>query len=228
MPEGDREGTQAAWGTLAVSGKLRGEQAIIRLDGVTRYSEFLAVANILPGIHLVTSHDITERKEAEVALRTRGQQLAEAQRIASVGSWSHDLATGEVTWSDELFRIFGLDPACDRTSYEAFIQRVHPEDRDAVRNIARNATETRAAFKCDYRIVRTDGAIRHIHEAADVISNSQGAVVCLLGTAQDVTERRRAEEQLHELSAKLFRTQDEERRSIAKELHDSTARTLPP
>ncbi len=225
VSEAERGATRASWQSLSASGKVSGEQRILRPDGTTRDSEFLAIANILSGIHLMTSHDITERKEAERALRLRGEQLAEAQRIASVGSWSHDLRTGKVTWSDELFRIFGLSPETV-TSYDAFMERVHGDDQAMVREVALSAVQTRIPFECDYRIVRTDGTIRHIHEAADVLTDTNGEVTRFLGTAQDVTARRHAEEQLRDLSGRLFTTQDEERRSIAKELHDSTAQDL--
>src|SRR3989454_9927232 len=98
--------------------------------------------------------DITERKYAEAKLRQSEAQSAEAQPLAQLGSWSRELPTNVVTWSDELFRIFGIEPQEVGTTYEAFLERVHPDDRAAVRAVVSGASQHRQPFSCEYRIVR--------------------------------------------------------------------------
>jgi PAS domain-containing protein len=101
--------------------------------------------------------EIAERKRTEEALRKSEAQLADAQHLAQLGSWNRELETNRVTWSDEIFRIFGMEPRKVGTTYDAFLERVHPDDRTAVRAVIENAFKHRQPFSCEYRIIRTDG-----------------------------------------------------------------------
>jgi len=134
-----------------------------------------------------------ERQRAQDELNKGQAQLAEAQRIAHVGSAEWDIVTNAVTWSDEMFRVCGYEPSDVQPGYEVFLQRVHPDDRTQVeQNIARTL-RSGDPFAFDYRIVRPDGAIRMAHGEGKVVHNDEGEPVRLLGTAQDITERKQIE-----------------------------------
>lgn len=133
--------------------------------------------------------------EQNLQIRKREQQLAMAQKIASLGSWEWDIASGKTSWSDELCRIFGIDPASSTASYKGFLSRVHPEDREAVKKVVQDALNKRHSFVAHYcRIVRPDGSVRTVHGQGDVIFDGAGKLESVIGTSQDVTERRRLEE----------------------------------
>jgi PAS domain S-box-containing protein len=177
--------------------------------------------------------EIAERKQIEEALRTSEAQLAEAQQLAQLGSWSRELATNVVTWSDEMFRIFGMEPQKVGTTYEAFLERVHPDDRTAMRAVIEDAFKHHRPFSCEYRITRLDGAARIIHERGSVAVDDAGKPIRAFGTAQDITERKHAEEelrtsreQLRALAAYLQSVREEERTRISRELHDEIGQGL--
>ena len=142
------------------------------------------------------SEDITERKQAEERLKKSEAQLAAAQEIAHLGSWNWDLSTGQITWSDELYRIFGFKPNERVVTYEAFLQFLHPDDRERIKQIIEAALQDHQPFSCDYRMIRSDGAIRILHAQGEVICDEAGRAVQMFGAAQDVTEHRKAEEEL--------------------------------
>ncbi|MDP9362675.1 MAG: PAS domain-containing protein, partial [Chloroflexota bacterium] len=151
---------------------------------------------------LVQSRDVTERKRAEEALRRSEASLAEAQRLAHLGSWELDLATGEGRWSDESYRIFGIPPGEGPLTQQRYLTLVHPDDRGRVAAEIDERTARGAALETEYRIVRPDGSVRFLHLQGEVVRNDAGRPVRLLGTNQDVTERREAEERLREAEAK--------------------------
>ena len=107
------------------------------------------------------SHDITERKQAEEKLKQSEQQLAEAQRLAHIGSWNLDLTTNTLTWSDEHYRIFGVNPGeFDVTCQDAAMELIHPDDRDLVREAVNKTLRTHEPFDINYRVIRPDGEVR--------------------------------------------------------------------
>jgi PAS domain S-box-containing protein len=120
--------------------------------------------------------------------------LEQAQRSAHLGSWDWDIASNVVTWSDELFRVYGQEPGSLEVSFETFLDLVHPDDREMVERTVRTSLQTHTPFQFDHRVVIPGGAIRWIEGRGRVVVNGAGNPVRLVGSGQDVTERRRAAE----------------------------------
>lgn len=141
--------------------------------------------------------DIDDRKRAELALIEREAELREAQTLARIGNWSANMLTGELHWSDEIYRIFGYEPGSISPSVETFMNAVHPDDRELVRASELNAQHT-GQHNVVHRIVWPDGTIRHVHELAQAENDASGKLIRLSGTVQDITERIEAETRLRE------------------------------
>ncbi|MDB5340711.1 MAG: hypothetical protein JWN70_6330 [Planctomycetaceae bacterium] len=137
-----------------------------------------------------------DRERALEKLKQSERRFAEAQSAAHIGSWERDLRTNEVTWSDELYRIFGLIPNEVELSYQLFLKSLFPEDLSRICVLGEEAIREHRHFSCDYRIVLADGSIRVVHDQGGVILNEAGEPIRLVGTAQDVTELRQAEQEL--------------------------------
>src|SRR5246127_5355580 len=150
-----------------------------------------------------TCQDITERKCAEEErqvlyrdLQESKASLDEAQRVAHIGSWVWDLEKNHVTYSDEYFRIFGLDPRKGPIDIATVREMIHPEDREYVFRIAEDAIRSGESPECEHRIVRPDGEIRIVHSLGDLKKDASGRPYQMFGVSQDVTDRKRAEEAL--------------------------------
>lgn len=139
--------------------------------------------------------DITERKKSEEELMQSQWELAESQRVAKIGNWTFDVLNGIVQWSEELYRIFEVEKSEFNNEYGTFISHVHPEDRKLVEATNKNAREKGIEFKVEYRILTPHG-VKFIQEIGYSTKNDSGKVVRLFGTAQDITERKKAEEEL--------------------------------
>ena len=133
------------------------------------------------------------------ALQRREESLARAQRIANLGNWEWNVPSGELYWSTQVYRIFGLDPTDHDPTYERFIDRVHPGDRELVQTAVDDALESGDTYQVDHRIVRADGEVRFVHEQAEVLRDDDGVAVAMNGTVQDITERRQRERELQTL-----------------------------
>lgn len=129
------------------------------------------------------------------------QQFAEIQRLAHLGSWEWQIASNVVSWSDELYRIYGVAPGEFEATYEAFLERIHPEDRAMVNDTVQRAYAERSAYAFDHRLVRPDGSVRWLHGRGNVIAGEDGAPQRLYGVAIDITERKRSEQFLREFIA---------------------------
>jgi signal transduction histidine kinase/CheY-like chemotaxis protein len=148
-----------------------------------------------------------ERKLIEEKLRRNEYYLAEAQRLTHTGSWMLNSA-GEIYWTEETFRIWEFDPQQGVPDREAILQRVHPQDRDRVRERGTKAAHEGGGYVEEFRIVLPDGTVRHIHAVGRPVFNASGELIELVGTHVDVTERKHAEqerERLHQLEADLAR-----------------------
>ena len=139
--------------------------------------------------------DITLRKETEIELAKHQSQLLAAQSMASVGNWQADLSNGDLVWSDEIYRIFGYEPASFEPSVEAFHQAIHPDDLIMVRESEKKA-ETTGFHDVEHRILQPDGTVRYVHELAEAEIDTEGHLIRMSGTVQDITERKLAEESI--------------------------------
>ena len=165
-----------------------------------------------------TTKVITERKKAEEALQESEHRLLRAQKVAHVGDWEYDVETGVSIWSDELYRIYGFDPAYEIES-ETMLAGMHPDDRDCVNETLAGWIENGGGETFEYRIVRPDGSIRHVYSPAEVVCDSNGNVVKVYGTALDITDRKNAEESLKIYAEELARS-NEELKSLDKMKND--------
>ena len=138
--------------------------------------------------------EIAERTASQARLADRESQLAEAEALAHVGAWSWDMASGAVTWSDELYRIFGLEPTSGPVTYEAYLERLHPEDRAAVDQAVRECRQTGEPYQVEHRVLHPDGSTVWVRGKGHMVLR-EGRPVQVLGVAQDITARRRAEEE---------------------------------
>jgi PAS domain S-box-containing protein len=179
------------------------------------------------------STDIEDLKRADAALKESQRKLEEAQRIAHVGHWDRDLETRRITWSDEIYRILGL-PLGERDSPRTeWLEVVHPEDRPSLSIAIEEMLRGIRRLDMEFRIVRPNGEVRFLHSQGDVIRDEREQPVRMFGTAQDITERKRAEEQLkatteqlRALSARLQSAREQEGIRIARELHDELGAAL--
>ena len=142
--------------------------------------------------------DITERKLAEKKMRESEADLAEAQRIAKLGSWRYDIASHRLRWSEELCRIFGIETTLFVGTYEAFLNGVLPEDRPGVRQVNTDAIKGGTSFEIEYRIQTPAGDLKTVREIGSAVKDAGGKVVGLFGTTQDITERKKAERRIME------------------------------
>jgi len=174
-----------------------------RPDGSEWDGEGHLMAFELNGRSLVqfTMQDITLRKRTEAALQESEGRLKEAQRLARVGSWKRDLATNELSWSDEIYRIFEIEPSV-KPSYKTFITSVHPDDRALVTSTYEHSVETRAPYEEVHRLLMPDGRVKHVRVSG--FTEFEGDVpLRSVGTVQDITEVHMAEEALKRLNEEL-------------------------
>jgi PAS domain S-box-containing protein len=148
----------------------------------------------------------TERKRAEEDLRRSQAYLAEAERLSKSGSWALKPATKEITyWSPERYHLFGFDPEAGIPSYEALLERIHPEDR--TRWLENTEEAERRDSDLDFRVVLPDGEIKHLHGVGHPVFSESGELVEIIGAVMDITERKRAERELHEKEVSLREAQ---------------------
>lgn len=194
-----RDGVHRDWYEAVSRGcSFKSEVPFVGADGKTTWVYFQA-SPVLDGAGQMTGHvgtitDITEQRAVEQALRKSERQLREAQQVAKLGSWDLDVKTNDLSWSDEVYRIFGLQPQSFGATYEAFLQAVHPEDRGRVVQAVNTALNEGKPYRIDHRIVLPSGEVRHVSERAEVTADASGQPVRMIGTVLDITERVHAEQ----------------------------------
>ncbi len=180
-----------------------------------------------------TVRDITERKRAEEALRETNERLLLAIVAGGVGIWDLDVVNNKLTWDDQMFRLHGITPGNFGGAYEAWKARVHPEDVERSDAELQMALRDKKEFDTEFRVVWPSGTIHHIHARARVHRDAAGQPTRLIGTNYDITERKRAEEELRKsesrlrsLSAEIARVEESERCRFAIYLHDEIGQSL--
>ena len=148
--------------------------------------------------------EVAVRRRAEQVLELSQARLAEAQAVAHLGSWEWDIARNEVLWTEELYRMHGLDSRVPVT-YESFLERVHPDDQQLVGRAVQRAAEDHQPFSFDHRIIRADGEVRWFHGRGRVEVDASGPIR-MFGTSHEITGRRQAEDALRALTDRLQRS----------------------
>jgi PAS domain S-box-containing protein len=147
------------------------------------------------------ARELAERERAEADLRKSEMILAEAQRLAHIGSWEWDVATSTVLWSDEVYRMMGVEAKTFQPTYERFLELVHPEDRESLHRSLRDVLQSSSStWTREYRVRRPDGARLWAESHANVVRDGGGRPLRLVGAIQDITERKAAEEERAELA----------------------------
>ncbi len=183
------------------------EWTYIRKDG-SRFPVLLSVTALLSESGIITGFlgiavDITERKRVEDALRTSEARLKEAQRIAQIGNWELDLISGSLHWSDEIFHIFEIDKEKFGASYEAFLNAIHPDDREKVGQAYTESVASHTAYEIVHRLLMPDGRIKWVNERCQTYYDKQGKPLRSTGTVQDITGSKQAELLLKEREERL-------------------------
>lgn len=177
--------------------KLSSGEVVAIYDDVTEAKQLEEELRIA---HAELEQRVEERTQA---LRDGEARLLNAQRIANLGSWDRDIATDQLYWSDQIYRIVGLEPGSEPTGYDGYLSLVHPDDRAMVEEAHVRTIATGEHYNIDHRIIRPDGVIRHVNEQGEVTFDDNGNPVRISGTVLDITDRKAAEEALAESMAEF-------------------------
>src|SRR5258708_26144748 len=152
---------------------------------------------------------IAEQELLTRELERREAYLAEAQRLTHTGSWAWNVGTDELFWSEEIFRIYEFDPVKLKPAWSLILDRVHPDDRASLEQRKQmESTQTDwAESEADFRIVVSDGKIKHLHSIAHPVMDASGQIIEVIGTVVDVTERKRVEDSLRRSESHLAEAQ---------------------
>ena len=207
------EGTRFEWGDEGAAGVRSWfgcTLSALRIDGV------------IVGC-LCVATDRTDVKRAEERLRHSEQLMVDTQGVAHLGTWDWDITQPNATWSAELYRIYGLSPDNYAPSYERYLTMVHPDDRQRVMDATNRVFHEHVPYSHDERIFRPDGTVRYLHTWAHPVLDDGGRLVRLVGVCQDITDRKRAEEEVRQLNFDLERRVAERTRTIENSMRDLEA-----
>jgi PAS domain S-box-containing protein len=211
-------------------GRFEGEGWRVRKDGSRFWAE-VVIAQLrddegqLLGFAVVT-RDISERKRTEEELAKRESLLAEAESLANLGSWELDLRTGEMTWSLQLYRILGYDPAQTMPTFAEFARLIQLDLKDEMHHDAPAGPSHRYPIESVIRWELLDGSARILHTRAWPSHSGGGEPLRMIGTTEDVTERTKQETELRRLSRQLLHARDAEQRRIARDLHETAVQSM--
>ncbi len=211
MPENLYENHEVGIGRVVTSGKSKLAGTTVELTGKkkddTEFPVELSLSTWKAGQETFFTgiiRDISERKQMENALRGSQEGLSKAQEIAHLGNWDWNILTGELKWTDEIYRIFGLQPQEFGASYEAFLSYIRSEDRDMVQEAINLAiSDPNKGYSIEHRVVHPDGNERVVHEQGEVTLDASGKPIRMIGTVHDITDRIRIEETLQKSEAKF-------------------------
>jgi PAS domain S-box-containing protein len=187
----------------ARTGDLQAVEYVLDIDGKPESYEARCVP-ASQGEVLCVVREITDRKRTEEDLRTSQQLLADSQRIAQIGSWRYDFATGTIMFTDEQYRIFGYSPCEVMPTFEMFLEHVFPDDREHAKGKILHSASTGETYQYEHRIVRRDGEVRMVHCTGQVMFDEAGRPIAMIGATQDVTERKALEEALRAQNEQLM------------------------
>lgn len=152
--------------------------------------------------------DITKRKEVEEELRKSESNLTEAQKIAHLGSWEFDLKNRKFNWSEEVYRIFGIDTEKFNVTYETFLDMIHPDDRELIDRMYNDSEENCKPYDIIHRIIRqSDGEVRYVHKIGKHIKDKNNKVIRSFGTIHDISEQKQMQEEKDTLESQLRQAQ---------------------
>ncbi len=156
---------------------------------------------------LFSGYENSERKEIEHALNHSEYLYREAQEIARLGHWELDLVSQKLTWSEEIFRIFDMDPSRFSASYEAFLDLIHPDDREMVDRAYRQSVEKDTPYDVVHRLRMNDGRIKYVHERGRTLRNEKNEPARSIGTVQDITALKESEQAREKIERQLLQSQ---------------------
>jgi len=190
------------FGLLQFNDRRKGAFSAARIELFERLGYSIAVA-------VAQQKAVEALRFSEEKLRYEQRSLAEAQGIAHLGSWDWNVVTDELSWSDEVYRIFGLEPQEFDATYEAFLASVHPEDRAAVDGgVDRAFRDPNESYEVEHRVVRPDGSQRVVNERGHITFDESGRALRMIGTVQDITEQKEAEQELRATLEEVERLKD--------------------
>ena len=197
-----RERDERALTEFLETGVFHYEKEYFRKDG-SRVPVLVGGARLeSPNLGVVYVLDLSELKRAEEEIRRSESYLTEAQRLSQTGSWAWNPDTGVRYWSEECYRVQGFDPRDGLPRLGAVFERIHPDDQPKLKELMQRVVSEKIEFESDYRLVHPDGAVRDIHSTGHPVFSPSGDLIEFIGTVIDVTQRKRAEEELRASESK--------------------------